>query len=209
MTPDDLRDRHKGETALVLGNGPSRLNIDPIRIMEQGEAWVIGCNAIIRDVPEVDYIVAADAGPMREMIERGHSVVKEGQQPYPIYVSFRYQGPPNIGGSPVVYWRPPIRFPDCMMWSGPLAILLTMWMGCKDIYLAGFDFGASNIYRGQWLYSEGTAYRPVPPEFRELLPDYIRQLRTIIGGGQTFYQLPPHTLPFATPTEIPPQWSAR
>ena len=58
------------DTVFVLGNGPSRENIDPNSL----PGLVIGCNACYRDFTP-DVICAIDAGIMSDIIESGY----EGQ----------------------------------------------------------------------------------------------------------------------------------
>ena len=55
------------DTIFVLGNGPSRKNIDPKSL----PGLVIGCNACYRDF-KPDVICAIDAGVMSEIIESGY-----------------------------------------------------------------------------------------------------------------------------------------
>jgi len=54
------------DTVFVLGNGPSRKNIDPNSL----PGLVIGCNACYRDF-KPDVICAIDAGVMSEIIDSG------------------------------------------------------------------------------------------------------------------------------------------
>ena len=55
------------DTVFVLGNGPSRKNIDPKLL----PGLVIGCNACYRDFTP-DVICATDAGIMSDIIESGY-----------------------------------------------------------------------------------------------------------------------------------------
>ena len=55
------------DSIFVLGNGPSRKNIDPSKL----NGMVIGCNACYRDFTP-DVICAIDAGIMSEIIESGY-----------------------------------------------------------------------------------------------------------------------------------------
>jgi len=54
------------ENVFVLGNGPSRANIDPSKL----DGTVIGCNACYRDFTP-DVICAIDAGIISEIIDSG------------------------------------------------------------------------------------------------------------------------------------------
>ena len=56
------------EKVFVLGNGPSRKNIDPSKL----DGTVIGCNACYRDFTP-DVICATDAGIMSDIIESGYN----------------------------------------------------------------------------------------------------------------------------------------
>ena len=55
------------EKVFVLGNGPSRKNIDPSKL----DGTVIGCNACYRDFTP-DVICATDAGIISDIIESGY-----------------------------------------------------------------------------------------------------------------------------------------
>ena len=52
------------DSVFVLGNGPSRKNIDPTKL----DGTVIGCNACYRDFTP-DVICATDAGIMSDIIK--------------------------------------------------------------------------------------------------------------------------------------------
>jgi hypothetical protein len=54
------------ENVFVLGNGPSRANIDPSKL----DGTVIGCNACYRDF-NPDVICAIDAGVISDIVESG------------------------------------------------------------------------------------------------------------------------------------------
>jgi hypothetical protein len=56
------------ENVFVLGNGPSRANIDPSKL----DGTVIGCNACYRDFTP-DVICAIDAGIISEIINSGYN----------------------------------------------------------------------------------------------------------------------------------------
>ena len=55
------------DSVFVLGNGPSRKNIDPLKL----NGTVIGCNACYRDFTP-DVICATDAGIISDIIESGY-----------------------------------------------------------------------------------------------------------------------------------------
>ena len=55
------------DSVFVLGNGPSRKNIDPTKL----DGTVIGCNACYRDFTP-DVICATDAGVLSDIIESGY-----------------------------------------------------------------------------------------------------------------------------------------
>lgn len=197
MTADGLRNRHLGEPALILGNGESRKHVDPVKVIAAGDAWVIGCNAIIRDVPEVDYACACDLGPVQEW----QRLKRIG----PTYVTLQ-PDPRFQFAAPLICWRPPIRWPDRMLFTGQYAILLAMWMGCDPVYLAGFDFGDGNVYRGQYLYPRGYPDRAVPDDLRTLTASYIDQMEKIVAYRPIFYQFPPKTFWFTIEEEVPSDW---
>ena len=58
--------RDRSENIFVLGNGPSRANIDTSKL----DGTVIGCNACYRDFTP-DVICAIDAGVISDIVESG------------------------------------------------------------------------------------------------------------------------------------------
>ena len=55
--------------AFIVGNGPSRLEIDLEALREQGT--IFGCNALYRDFPP-DYLIAGDATIIAEICKEGY-----------------------------------------------------------------------------------------------------------------------------------------
>ena len=62
-----MKKAHHAEmkTAFIVGNGTSRSPIDLSCL--KGEGSIIGCNALYRDFPEYDYLVAIDDGMIEEL----------------------------------------------------------------------------------------------------------------------------------------------
>jgi hypothetical protein len=52
-------------TAIIIGNGPSRKYFDLKELQKKGTTF--GCNALYRDFPEVDFLIAIDDGMIEEI----------------------------------------------------------------------------------------------------------------------------------------------
>jgi hypothetical protein len=192
---NDLRNAWSGSGAVVLGNGPSRLLVDPQKIMDSG-AILIGCNAIVRD-GSPDYVVGTDSGVLEEWEEIG--------DPTPVYVVNSPTPPIEvIGGRRVLKWCPYGQGGWTGMTSGIYAMLLAVWLGCDPVYLAGFDQDAKNVYEGTrnyWRRSIGW----VDSQPMRMLSC----LNSLYAQGVTrahIFQFPPHTIEWATELEVPEEW---
>ena len=69
-----LKQRQRNDVAFVLGNGKSRLNVDPKNFQERGTVY--GCNALYREFAP-DYLVAVDVKMVNEIIEEEESNKKK------------------------------------------------------------------------------------------------------------------------------------
>jgi hypothetical protein len=126
--------------AFVLGNGISRQQIDLAKLIACGPVY--GCNALYREfAPTV--LVATDR-PISEQIQ---------QSGYPLQHCFYTRNPiPGLGSRriPDTYWA---------YSSGPAAVGLAAAAGHKQIYLLGFDMGATEHNRFNNVYSDTEFYK--------------------------------------------------
>ena len=152
-----------GKTALVLGNGESRTNVD---LKQFPHNILIGCNAVHRDI-EVDCLVCCDKRTVQEAVNAG---VKN------IYSRDEYAEQFKVNMLPDLPYQSVYRIDQPKHWgSGGYAVLLATTMA-DTIILLGFDLygiktytkpGSStiryldtpqvnNIYKGTKNYSEAT-----------------------------------------------------
>lgn len=130
------------KTAFVLGNGRSRLAIDPYELKQHGTLF--GCNAAYRDCP-LDYLVAVDGPIIYEIMQA------KAHHDIPFYIANNKhivdeqvnRIDPNLPG---------------MMDSGSLAIILTQELGFRDVYLCGFDYKSSNHMHNN-VYADTANYK--------------------------------------------------
>jgi len=108
--------------SFVLGNGKSRLNIDPRELRPYGKIY--GCNALYREY-EPDYLIAVDPKMIFEINESGyqktHEVWTNPNARYKNFNGFNYFQP-SLGWS-----------------SGPTALELAARHHPTEIYFFGFD----------------------------------------------------------------------
>jgi len=139
-----LKQRQRNDVAFVLGNGKSRLNVDPRNFQERGTVY--GCNALYREFAP-DYLVAVDVKMVNEIIASGyhrtHQVWTNSNKGVSSKVNINFFSP-HKGWS-----------------SGPTAL----WFACthtyQTIYILGFDYqGAggkfNNVYADTFNYKKST-----------------------------------------------------
>lgn len=131
------------KTAFVLGNGRSRLAIDPWELKQHGTLF--GCNAAYRDCP-LDYLVAVDVFMIDEII------TTQVHKDIPFYIDDRHSAVID----PQVH-KIETRYPGKMD-SGTLALLLTQQLGFLDVYMIGFDYISSNKYHNN-VYADTNNYK--------------------------------------------------
>lgn len=127
--------------AFVLGNGRSRLEINPLRLKEIGKVY--GCNAIYRDSMP-DYLIAVDSKMVLELVE--HNVPQQTEvwtnynQKYKTFTGLNYFQP-SKGWS-----------------SGPTALWFASQQPYQTIYILGFDYKGigdgkvNNVYTDTFNY---------------------------------------------------------
>lgn len=146
-------------SALVIGNGESRLSIDLDKILDKYITF--GCNAIIRDY-RVNHLVCCD----RRMVTE--SILK---LPENVYTRKDWAGNFNnlVKSLPDLPYQGDQRADDPFHWgSGPYAILLATEF-VDDIHMIGFDLygvnnSINNVYKGSKNYSKENS-RSVDPSY--------------------------------------------
>lgn len=140
-----LKPQHQQHnTAFVLGNGRSRLAINPTPLLDHGSVY--GCNAIYREF-EPHYLIAVDVKMVNEIIGSGYNKTHE------VWTN------PNKGISSKNYLN---MFNPHKGWSsGPTALWLAASRGHKHIYILGFDYQGeagkfNNVYADTFNYKKST-----------------------------------------------------
>lgn len=166
--------------AFVLGNGRSRLVVDPVRLKELGKLY--GCNALYRDC-EPDYLIAVDPKMVFEIADKTvHTRI-------PVYTNINTK----------VKKIPKLNFIDPSKgWSsGPTALWLASNHGYETIYILGFDYTGikeklNNVYSDTHNYRRSTD----PATF---YGNWQRQTETVIKeNSKTKYirVMPPGSIEF-------------
>lgn len=135
---------HHNNPAFVLGNGTSRLTINPESLLTKGVVY--GCNAQYREY-EPHYLIAVDVKMVNEIISSGY------HKTHQVWTN------PNKG----VQTKHHINFfnPHKGWSSGPTALWLACTHGHKDIYIFGFDYQGlegkfNNVYADTYNYKKST-----------------------------------------------------
>lgn len=127
--------------SFVLGNGKSRLVINPKELTGYGKIY--GCNALYRDF-EPDYLVAVDPKMIYEIEATGyqltHSVWTNNSDRYKKFKNFNFF-------DPVLGWS-----------SGPTALHLAATHKPQEIYIMGFDYTGINGLLNN-VYADTQNYR--------------------------------------------------
>lgn len=152
FVPTAIENKHISGKAVVLGNGPSRLDLHPdlfrlLRdhkggLLARGKVQTYGCNAILRDF-EPDFTVANDA-IASELVNTGKC---EDNIVY---------------GSSDMILKYPGKFyviPQNPNWdAGAMATYIACFDGHKQIYLMGFDLHSGETNYQQNVYSGTNGY---------------------------------------------------
>ena len=134
----------RNDVAFVLGNGKSRLNVDPRNFQERGTIY--GCNALYREFAP-DYLVAVDVKMVNEIIASGyhrtHQVWTNSNKGVSSKANINFFNP-HKGWS-----------------SGPTALWFASTHTYQTIYILGFDYqGAggkfNNVYADTFNYKKST-----------------------------------------------------
>lgn len=167
-------------TAFVLGNGVSRLAVDPDVLMTLGSVY--GCNALYR-THRVTALIATDQPIAREIEASGYSRENRFYTRRPHPDSGALEVPKQYFGYS----------------SGPIATAIACQDHNNPIYLVGFDMAPTpqgkfnNVYAGTQYYKPAGA----PPTFtgnwarqlQKVMTDYLDR-RFVRVQGETTAQIP-------------------
>ena len=128
----------------MLGNGRSRLAINPTKLLDQG--IVYGCNAQYREY-EPHHLIAVDVKMVNEIIASGY------HKTHQVWTN------PNKG----ITSKHRINFfsPHKGWSSGPTALWYAASQGHREIYILGFDYQGTdgkfnNVYADTFNYKKST-----------------------------------------------------
>ena len=146
--------------SFVLGNGKSRLAINPKELVGYGKIY--GCNALYREF--TPWVLVATDMPIATIIqETGYSARNQFYTRKPL---------PNLGAR---------RIPQAYYGfsSGPAAVGIAAEDGRQQIYLIGFDLGPDQQNRFNNLYAGTEFYKAVdaPPTYTG---NWVRQIKTVV-----------------------------
>lgn len=140
-----MKQKHQpSNNAFVLGNGRSRLAIDPRSLLNLGTVY--GCNAQYREF-EPHYLIAVDVKMVNEIIAAGY------HKTHQVWTN------PNKG----ITTKNNINFfsPHKGWSSGPTALWFAASQGHKEVYILGFDYQGvagkfNNVYADTFNYKKST-----------------------------------------------------
>jgi hypothetical protein len=143
-TPLKPPQNNHNNTAFVLGNGRSRLRINPETLLDKGT--VFGCNAQYREY-EPHFLIAVDVKMVNEIISSGYN------RNHQVWTN------PNKG----IRSKDGINFfnPHKGWSSGPTALWMAAQQGHKHIFILGFDYQGvdgkfNNVYADTFNYKKST-----------------------------------------------------
>jgi hypothetical protein len=127
--------------AFVLGNGRSRMAVEPNRLKSLGKLY--GCNALYRDC-DPDYLVAVDPKMVLELTDKAvHTRI-------PVWTNINNKIKNIVGLN---------LFDPSKGWSsGPTALWLASTHGYETVYILGFDYVGLNDKLNN-VYADTPNYR--------------------------------------------------
>jgi hypothetical protein len=140
-----LKQKHlHNNPAFVVGNGTSRISINPKSLVDQGVVY--GCNAQYREY-EPHYLIAVDVKMVNEIIGSGY------HKTHQVWTN------PNKG----INTKQNVNFfsPHKGWSSGPTALWFAASQGHKEIYILGFDYQGlngkfNNVYADTFNYKKSS-----------------------------------------------------
>ncbi len=165
-----------GQSALVLGNGESRLSINYKKIPHD---ILIGCNAVHRDIP-VDYLVCCDKRTAQEAFDAG---VKN------LYTRDTWADNFNANCLPDLPYSSYNRIDQPRNWgSGGYAVLLATTMS-DNITLIGFDLYGIEHYTKPGSVTIRKHTTPKVNNIYKGTPNYASPDSTAVDHSYWIYQL--------------------
>ena len=175
-------------TAVCIGNGEYRKNLDIKKIAELGTTY--GSNAIFRDY-NVDFLICCDKRMVLEALSYGYeSLIYTRKDWIPGPDIF----PHNVKSFPAFIWEENEKWKQTFHWgSGLHAVYIALIHGHKELIIIGHDFWGigdngrlhNNLYKGTDNY-EGVDHHDIDPSF------WIKQFELLAGKFPTiqfnFYQ---------------------
>lgn len=151
-------------TAFVLGNGTSRVAVNPEDLRQYGKIY--GCNALYRTF-DPDYLVAVDVKMVLELNKSGYQHKNSNVWTNPNKSLLKYKGfnffNPSKGWS-----------------SGPTALWLASEHGYKTIYILGFDYrGLEKGTRFNNMYADTNNYKK-STDSATFFGNWMRQTQNVI-----------------------------
>jgi hypothetical protein len=142
MVPQLKQKHNHNDPAFVLGNGKSRLKLNPDSLRQVGTVY--GCNALYREF-DPHHLICVDVKMINEVISTGY------HKTHSVWTN------PNKG----VSTKSQVNFfsPHKGWSSGPTALWFAAQNGHKDIYIFGFDYQGlngkfNNVYADTFNYKK-------------------------------------------------------
>lgn len=157
----------QNNTAFILGNGISRLEVDPQYLLPLGTVY--GCNAQYREY-NPHYLISVDVKMVNEIIDSGYHKTNS------VWTN------PNNG----IKSREQINFfnPHKGWSSGPTALWFAATKGHPRIYILGFDYQGidnkfNNVYADTHNYKKSTDSATFYGNWLNQTEKVIREFNTI------------------------------
>jgi len=158
--------------AFVLGNGVSRLKVDPNFLLKSGTVY--GCNAQYREF-EPHYLIAVDVKMVNEIVSAGY------HKNHQVWTN------PNKGISS----KHGLNFfsPHKGWSSGPTALWFASTHGYREIYIFGFDYTGingkfNNVYADTFNYKKSQDSATFHGNWASQTEKVIKEFRNI-----TYYRV--------------------
>ena len=161
--------RYKGRSAVVIGNGESRLRFD-LQEIPTGIA-TFGCNALYRDY-QPTVLGAVDVKMLEEIVSSTYTGILLAPKTRTLQVEKASDELEVISFDLVRGWS-----------TGPMTLFSAAFFGCNPVFILGFDMGFSyrenlvnNVYRGTKNYkpieSGLTHYEAWIPQVEEVITEF-------------------------------------
>jgi hypothetical protein len=163
-----LKQKHlHNNPAFILGNGRSRLSVDPAALLQEGVVY--GCNAQYREF-EPHYLIAVDVKMVNEIIDSGY------HKTHQVWTN------PNKGLKSKANIN---LFNPHKGWSsGPTALWFACSQGHKEVFILGFDYQGingkfNNVYADTYNYKKSADAATYHGNWLSQTEKVIKEFRTI------------------------------